>query len=99
MRRPRHELLRAAKWRAARYGLGADLIDVEGHRSVPAKDLVHDLLACVRPALEEDGDWDEVSALVEETVAGGTGAARQREVFARTGRLEDVVDLATVSTT
>lgn len=97
--RPRHELLRAAKWRAARYGLGADLIDVDGRRSVPAKDLVGDLLAWVRPALEADGDWEEVSALVEEIVAGGNGAARQREAFIRTGRLEDVVDLATVSAT
>jgi carboxylate-amine ligase len=94
--RPRHELLRAAKWRAARYGLGADLIDVAGRRAVPAKDLVQDLLAWVRPGLEEDGDWDEVSLLVEDTLAGGTGAARQRDVFVRTGRLEDVVDLATV---
>ncbi len=97
--RPRHELLRAAKWRAARYGLGADLIDVAGHRSVPAKELVAELLAWVRPALEEDGDWDEVSAIVEETVAGGTGAARQREALSRNDRLEDVVDLATVSGT
>ncbi len=97
--RPRHELLRAAKWRAARYGLGADLIDVAGRRSVPAKDLVRDLLERVRPALEEDGDWDEVSVLVDETLAGGNGAGRQREVFARTGRLEDVVDLATVTGT
>ena len=97
--RPRHELLRAAKWRAARYGLGADLIDVDGHRSVPAKDLVGDLLAWVRPALDEDGDWDEVSALVEDTIAGGNGAARQRQAFTRAGRLEDVVDLAIVSAT
>ncbi len=94
--RPRHELLRAAKWRAARYGLSADLIDVAGRRSLPAKDLVRDLLERVRPALEEDSDWDEVSVLVDETLAGGNGAARQREVFARTGRLEDVVDLASV---
>jgi len=97
--RPRHELLRAAKWRAARYGLSADLIDVAGRRAVPAKDLVHDLLTRVRPVLEEDGDWDEVSALVEETVTDGTGAARQREAFLRSGRLEDVVDLAGVSVT
>jgi glutamate---cysteine ligase / carboxylate-amine ligase len=95
--RPRHELLRAAKWRAARYGLGADLIDVVGRRAVPAKELVLDLLTWVRPALEEDDDWDEVSGLVEETLSGGTGAERQRDALARTGRLEDVVALVTAS--
>ena len=31
-------------------------------------------------------------------LAGGTGAARQREVFRRTGRLEDVVDLVVAAT-
>lgn len=96
--RPRHELLRAAKWRAARYGLSADLIDVVGGRAVPAVALVQALLALVRPSLEDDGDWDEVSAIVERTVRQGTAAARQREAFARSGRLEDVVDLVTVTT-
>ncbi|MDQ3569112.1 MAG: carboxylate-amine ligase [Actinomycetota bacterium] len=97
--RPRHELLRAAKWRAARYGLGADLIDVVGRRAVPASELVQALLALVRPALEDQGDWDEVSGLVAQTLHGGNGAARQREVFVRSGRLEDVVELVTASTT
>jgi len=30
---------------------------------------------------------------VRETMQRGTGATRQREVYKRTGRLEDVVDL------
>ncbi|MDQ3680906.1 MAG: carboxylate-amine ligase [Actinomycetota bacterium] len=96
--RPRQELLRAAKWRAARYGLGADLVDVVGRRAVPATELVRALLTLVRPALEDQGDWEEVSGLVSQTVHGGTGAARQREAFVRSGRLEDVVELVTVST-
>ena len=95
--RPRHELLRAAKWRAARYGLGADLVDVVSRRAVPAAELVQALVALVRPALEEDGGWDEVSAIVDQTLHRGTGAARQRAVFARSGRLEDVVDLVTIT--
>jgi carboxylate-amine ligase len=96
--RPRHELLRAAKWRAARYGVSADLIDVVGARAVPASALVQDLLTLVRPYLEDDGDWDEVSAVVERTLHEGTGAVRQRGAFARFGRLEDVVDMVTVTT-
>ena len=51
-----------------------------------------------RPALEEAGDLEEVTGLVRATLAGGTGAARQREVFRRTGRLEDVVDLVVEAT-
>ena len=89
----RHELIRAAHWRAARYGLEEDLIDVGAMKAVPARELVESFLNFVRPSLEEYGDWDEVSSLVHETMQRGTGATRQREVYKRTGRLEDVVDL------
>ena len=88
----RPELLRAAHWRAARYGLEGELIDIEAGRSVPAANLVQSLLTFVRPALEEAGDWDEVSALTAEVLRGGNGAMRQRAVFAETNRMEAVVD-------
>ncbi|HVF87584.1 MAG TPA: carboxylate-amine ligase [Pyrinomonadaceae bacterium] len=94
----RQELLRAAKWRAARYGLDADLVDVEAGRAAPAGELIEKLLAFLRPALEEHGEWDEVSSLVRETIERGTGATRQRGAFARSGRLEDVVDLILAET-
>jgi carboxylate-amine ligase len=89
----RPELLRAAHWRAARYGLDAELIDVAAQRPVPAYELIGSLLAYVRPALEARGDWGEVSSLVGETLERGNGASRQRRAFERSGRLEDVVDL------
>lgn len=87
------ELLRAAKWRAARFGLEDSLIDIENGRPVAAPELVRRLLDFVRPSLEDDGDWDEVSTAVEETFAAGTGACRQRDAYRRAGRLEEVVDL------
>jgi glutamate---cysteine ligase / carboxylate-amine ligase len=90
---PRPELLRAAKWRASRHGLDADLVDVLGGRALPAAELVQLFLAAVRPGLEAAGDLEEVGELVAATVARGTGAARQREAFRRTGSLEAVVDL------
>ena len=96
--RPRPELLRAAKWRAARHGLEADLVDVLAGTARPAAELVEAFLAEVGPALEEAGDLAEVTGLVRATLAGGTGAARQRQVFRRTGRLEDVVDLVVEAT-
>lgn len=94
----RHEIIRAAHWRAARYGLEEDLIDVSAECAVPARELVEKFLAFVRPSLEEYGDWDEVSAIVRETMQRGTGATRQREAYKRTGRLEDVVDLIVAET-
>jgi glutamate---cysteine ligase / carboxylate-amine ligase len=45
----------------------------------------------VRPA--EDGDWDTVNEIASRTVERGSAAARQRAAYARSGRLEDVVDL------
>lgn len=92
LRRVRPELLRAAKWRAARYGLDADLIDVEEGKSVPAHELVERLLARLRNALEEDGAWEEVGELVGATLKRGNGAARQRAAYTRAGSFENVVD-------
>jgi glutamate---cysteine ligase / carboxylate-amine ligase len=94
----RPELLRAAKWRAARYGLDGQLIDLDAMSSVPAAAMVEALLAYVRPALESYGEWDQVAALARGTVERGSGARRQREIFARNQRLEDVVDFVIAET-
>jgi carboxylate-amine ligase len=55
--------------------------------------VIEKLLAFTRPALEEHGDWEEVSALVRGTLKQGNGARRQRRAYERAGRLEDVVDM------
>jgi carboxylate-amine ligase len=88
----RPELLRAAKWQAARYGLDGQLIDLDAMEPVPAAAMVESLLAYIRPALESYGEWDEVAALARGTAERGSAARRQREIFARNQRLEDVVD-------
>jgi carboxylate-amine ligase len=97
-RHPRPELLRAAKWRAARFGIESDLIDIPGSQLRPAAEVIENLLAFLRPSLEENNEWDELSALVRETIARGTGASRQREVFRRTNSLEAVVDFIIAET-
>ena len=85
------ELLRIGDWRAARYGLEGTLMDVTSERSLPARELMEYFVAYLRPALEEGGDWEEVSSLVARVLLRGNGAMRQRAVFQRTQRIEDVV--------
>jgi carboxylate-amine ligase len=94
----RPELLRTATWRAARYGLSGDLVDVEAGTVAPARELIGRLLDRLRPALEDLGDWDEVSALVGRTLAEGTPADRQRRVWATTGDLRAVLDFVVEAT-
>ncbi|MCW2777907.1 MAG: YbdK family carboxylate-amine ligase [Frankiales bacterium] len=89
----RTEVVRAARWRAARYGLEDTLLDLRTGEQRPAADVVRSLLAASRDDLEDAGEWDEVSALAEQALARGTSAARQRAVLERTGELDDVVRL------
>ncbi|MBW3574011.1 MAG: carboxylate-amine ligase [Actinobacteria bacterium] len=97
--RPRAELVRMAVWRAARYGLEGNLIDVMGQRSVPAPEMLAILLDYVRPALDEHDEWGAVSELVHQVVQDGTGAVRQQRAFAGARRFEDVIDFVVGSTT
>lgn len=83
---------RAALWRAARSGLEGDLVDVHGPASRPAAGVVNDLVALLRPELEEAGDWELVSELTKQVLVAGTSAERQRRALRRHGRLSDVVD-------
>ncbi|MGF1472580.1 MAG: carboxylate-amine ligase, partial [Rubrobacteraceae bacterium] len=89
----RPELLRAAHRRASRHGLDEELVDPEGSRSVPAREVIGTLLGFTRPSLEAAGDWDEVSTLVNEVLERGNGARRQRRAYERSEALEDVVDM------
>ena len=94
----RPEVLRAAKWLAARHGLDGPLFDFDARQPVPAAQVVESLLAHIRPSLEALGDWDEVRALATEALGRGNGASRQRAAYARSGRFEDVVDLVVAET-
>ena len=90
---PRPELLRAAKWRAARYGLSADLVDPIGGELVHAGELIDRLLRMIGPALEDAGDHAEVSGLLARKKTEGTSADHQRAVLTRGGTFADVADL------
>jgi glutamate---cysteine ligase / carboxylate-amine ligase len=91
----RHELLRAATWRAARSGLEGDLVDLvnpSGPTLVPPSVLVERLVNELRPELEAAGDWKQVLELSQRALAAGSSAAGQRRMFGRRGELTDVVD-------
>lgn len=94
----RPELLRAAHWRAARYGISGELIDVLDQRSLPAAGMVEKMLTVLRPALEAEGNWEEISSLVHEILQSGNGAMRQRAMYHQNGRIEDVVEFIVAET-
>ena len=89
----RPELVRAAHWRAARSGLGGDLVHPVGGRPAPAADVVAALVDHVRDALDDAGDAAEVAALLEDALRRGNGADRQRAAYRRTGDLRAVTEL------
>jgi glutamate---cysteine ligase / carboxylate-amine ligase len=88
----RQEVLRAAHWEAARYGLNGDLVDMRAGRSLPGRQIIEQFREYLRPALEAHGDWEEVSTILTTVMQHGTGAERQRAIYQQTGRLTDVVD-------
>jgi carboxylate-amine ligase len=94
----RPELLRAAHWRAARYGSSGELIDVLDQCSLPAAGMVEKMLTVLRPALETEGNWEEISSLVHEILQSGNGAILQRALYLPNGRIEDVVELIVAET-
>ncbi len=93
-----NDVIRAAHWRAARYGLSTELVDTQHMRSVPAHQLIERMLEFLRPALEAENDWEIVSTCVRQILKMGNGATRQREAYKRSGRLEDVVDFIVAET-
>jgi carboxylate-amine ligase len=82
---PRPELLRAARWRAARHGIGGELVEPRLGRLVDARIAIRRFLAELEDDLRAAGEWDEVVVLVQELMFRGTSATRQRRTWLRTG--------------
>ncbi len=84
-------LLMENKWRAARYGLGGNLIDFGKQKEVPVRDLIREIIDFVGDVAEELNSEEEIG-YVYRMLEEGNGADRQLRVFAETGDLKSVVD-------
>jgi carboxylate-amine ligase len=90
--------LRLASWQAALTGVNGRLPHPVHGSGVPAADAIEALTAHVDAALGRNGDREEVQAGVDRILTLGGGADRQREAFARRGRMRDVVFAAVEAT-
>jgi gamma-glutamyl:cysteine ligase YbdK (ATP-grasp superfamily) len=87
---PRPELLRAARWRAARHGISGQLFDPVLGAPVDARLAVRRLLAELEEDLRDRDEWTEVSELVARLFIRGTSATRQRQIWLRTGDRREI---------
>jgi carboxylate-amine ligase len=79
-------LIAENKWRAARYGLAAELVDLVRDTVRPAREALAELVTRCRPAAERLGcasELDEVDRICER----GEGAAEQRRMHDEAGSL------------
>lgn len=89
---PKGWVLRENKWRAARYGLEADVILDDAGGTVPVRDALEELVADLGPVSERLGCAEELGR-VRGVLAGGASYQRQRAVAAaHGGDLTAVVD-------
>jgi carboxylate-amine ligase len=85
--------LRAAAWRAARYGLSGELVDVAEQRLRPAAVLLDQMVHEFTPALDRAGDLELVNDSLEHVLRRGTGADLQRADLNR-GSSRDLIAAA-----
>jgi glutamate---cysteine ligase / carboxylate-amine ligase len=88
---PREWIVRENKWRAARYGLEADIIVDEDGRLMPLRQSLAELVADLLPVAEGLGCAEALQSVLA-IADRGPSYLRQREVVAAGGSLVDVVD-------
>ncbi|HEX8582676.1 MAG TPA: glutamate--cysteine ligase [Acidimicrobiales bacterium] len=88
---PPQWVVRQNKWRAARYGLDAELIVDGSGGLVPVRQAVADTLEELTPVARRLGGEDELLG-VRRILERGSSADRQRRVVEQGGTLVDVVD-------
>jgi glutamate---cysteine ligase / carboxylate-amine ligase len=84
-------LIEENKWRAARFGLDAEIIDFARERRLSMRDSIHELLDFVDEVVDELGtrrEMNHLRALLADP--RGTGADQQIAVYKETGSLQAV---------
>ena len=90
--RPAQWVVRENKWRAARYGLEAEIIVDEAGRTVPVRKALEDLVDDLVPVARRLGCEAELTS-IGDVLSAGAGYARQREAAAAgDGSLTAVMD-------
>lgn len=84
-------LINENKWRAARYGLGGNLIDFGKRAEFPAKQLMLELRDFVEDVVDDLGSREQVD-YIHTILEHGTSAERQLRTYAETGDIKAVVD-------
>jgi carboxylate-amine ligase len=79
---PAHRLIEENVWRAIRYGMDGDMIDLARGVQVPARAALEELWTWTAPVREE--------ARIDTALDGPTGAQRQRAALLETGDLREV---------
>jgi carboxylate-amine ligase len=90
---PSHQswTIRENKWRAARYGLDAEIIRDEDGNLLSLRRSLGDLVEMLEPIAERNGCKEDLLR-VNDMLERGTSATRQREVYNETKDLSAVVD-------
>src|SRR5262249_34290594 len=102
---PHHHraLILENRWRAARFGLDAEVLDLEhgATRRIPVRELIRRTLRAVEPHARELGGERELEG-IERMLRDGNGAHRQRRVFAANHDLvpvvQDIAELTAAAT-
>ena len=84
-------LIEENKWRASRYGINGSLMDFGKQESLPARQLIAELVEFVDDVVDELGTRKEVEHIYK-ILEEGTSADKQLAIFEKTGDLKDVVD-------
>src|ERR671914_2260357 len=91
---PQHRAwtVRDNKWRAARYGIDAEIIRDEDGNVMSLRRSIGDLVERLSPIAERLGCLNDLNG-INSILERGTSAVRQREVFAESRDLSKVVDM------
>jgi len=87
----RRALIAENKWRAARYGIDAKLIDFGKKEEVPFAHLIKELCEFVDDVVDELGSREEIK-YVDKVLEMGTGADRQLAIWEQSYDTKSVVD-------